>query len=139
MLSCAAWERGSRVFWQSTIDEGHVPMTQATLAEFVEFAVATAEAAGRTILPFFRNSIEVVNKAAPGQFDPVTAADRAAEDFIRVRIRERFPDHGILGVCRSSPNDQATSSANRCLSCLCLCNAGTFGIVRRLPRRRTRP
>src|SRR5262245_35397242 len=77
-------------------------MNQATLTELVEFAVHTAEAAARHILPYFRQSIEIVNKAAPGQFDPVTAADRAAEDFIRAQIRQRFPDHGILGEERGS-------------------------------------
>ncbi len=33
----------------------------------------------------------------PGGFDPVTAADRAAEDTMRALIRKNFPDHGIIG------------------------------------------
>ena len=32
-----------------------------------------------------------------GGFDPVTAADRAAENAMRALIRESFPDHGIIG------------------------------------------
>jgi myo-inositol-1(or 4)-monophosphatase len=38
----------------------------------------------------------VENKKAGG-FDPVTAADRAAEDAMRALIRKSFPAHGILG------------------------------------------
>ena len=36
------------------------------------------------------------NKAAEG-FDPVTAADRAAELALRALIEAEFPDHGIWG------------------------------------------
>ena len=36
------------------------------------------------------------NKAAAG-FDPVTAADRAAEQALRALIEATFPDHGIWG------------------------------------------
>src|SRR5262249_12421673 len=32
-----------------------------------------------------------------GAFDPVTAADRAAEAAMRTLIRQNFPDHGIIG------------------------------------------
>jgi myo-inositol-1(or 4)-monophosphatase len=40
--------------------------------------------------------LTVENKKAGG-FDPVTAADRAAEDAMRALIRKSFPAHGILG------------------------------------------
>ena len=72
-------------------------MNESELTELVEFAVKTAQDAGRGILVYFRTPIEVANKAAAGQFDPVTAADRTAEEFIRARIRSQYPDHGILG------------------------------------------
>ncbi|WP_265569604.1 inositol monophosphatase family protein [Sphingomicrobium nitratireducens] len=39
---------------------------------------------------------EPENKAVSG-YDPVTAADRAAERAMRVLIEGRFPDHGIWG------------------------------------------
>lgn len=77
-------------------------MTDPSLAEFVEFAVHTVEAAGRVILPYFRASTEIINKAAPGKFDPVTAADRGAEDFIRAQLHARFPDHGVVGEERGA-------------------------------------
>jgi histidinol phosphatase-like enzyme (inositol monophosphatase family) len=72
-------------------------MSAASLIDFVDFAVQTAQEAGREILQYFRGSIEVADKGGPGRFDPVTQADRSAEALIRDRIRARFPDHGILG------------------------------------------
>ena len=62
-----------------------------------EFAVDTLTRAGALVLPRFRTPLAVDDKAAPGDFDPVTAADRDAEALIRAAIRERFPDHGIHG------------------------------------------
>jgi myo-inositol-1(or 4)-monophosphatase len=72
-------------------------VNDAALTDALEFAIQTAEEAGRGILKYFRTSIEIGNKAEAGQFDPVTEADRSAEDFIRTRIRSRYPHHGILG------------------------------------------
>jgi len=68
----------------------------AALRRYLDFAVHSAELAGREILRYFRCRIEVHNKATGG-FDPVTAADRAAEAIIRAEIRREFPDHGIVG------------------------------------------
>ncbi len=64
---------------------------------YLEFAHSLADLAGGAVLPFFRRRLNVDNKAGAGGFDPVTAADRAAERVIRAAIAERFPDHGILG------------------------------------------
>ncbi len=44
----------------------------------------------------FRKPIDITNKLSDG-FDPVTQADKAAEQVIRNRILERFSDHGVLG------------------------------------------
>jgi myo-inositol-1(or 4)-monophosphatase len=68
-------------------------MTAIDFASFVDQLAATS---GDTILPFFRTALAVENKKAGG-FDPVTAADRAAEQAMRVLIRRTFPDHGVLG------------------------------------------
>jgi histidinol phosphatase-like enzyme (inositol monophosphatase family) len=54
-------------------------------------AVAAAET-----LPRFRQGGDVANKRESG-FDPVTEADRAAEQAIRRLIGDEFPDHGIIG------------------------------------------
>lgn len=70
--------------------------TAATRAH-VEFAHELADISGSTILPYFRRPLAVSNKAGPSAFDPVTAADRAAERAIRKAVLARFPDHGIVG------------------------------------------
>jgi myo-inositol-1(or 4)-monophosphatase len=67
-----------------------------TAINFTSFVDALATASGDTILPFFRTALAIENKLARG-FDPVTAADRAAEDAMRTLIRQNFPEHGILG------------------------------------------
>lgn len=72
-------------------------MKPSDLPELLEFACEMAEAAGRAILPHFRVAIGVENKGGARGYDPVTAADRAAEDVIRARIAARYPDHGIRG------------------------------------------
>jgi myo-inositol-1(or 4)-monophosphatase len=67
-----------------------------TAIDFTSFVDKLASASGETILPFFRTALAVENKLLRG-FDPVTAADRAAEDAMRSLIRQNFPEHGILG------------------------------------------
>ncbi len=68
-----------------------------TAIDFAAFVDQLAAAAGDAILPFFRTSLSVENKSRGGGFDPVTAADRAAEAAMRALIRKNFPDHGIIG------------------------------------------
>jgi myo-inositol-1(or 4)-monophosphatase len=68
-----------------------------TAIDFAAFVDRLAAVSGDAILPFFRTSLGVENKAAPGGFDPVTAADRAAETAMRTLIRQTFPSHGIIG------------------------------------------
>src|SRR5690242_3265547 len=70
--------------------------TGMTAIDFSAFVDQLASASGDTILPFFRTALAVENKKTGG-FDPVTAADRAAEQSMRALIRKQFPDHGILG------------------------------------------
>jgi len=68
-----------------------------TAIDFSSFVNELAKISGETILPFFRTSLEIENKKPGGGFDPVTAADRAAEAKMRQTIRNAFPEHGILG------------------------------------------
>jgi len=68
-----------------------------TAVDFAAFVDRLATVSGEAILPFFRTSLGVENKGGPGQFDPVTAADRAAETAMRTLIRQSFPEHGIVG------------------------------------------
>ena len=83
------------------------PVDDATIA----FACRLADAAGAVIRPFFRRRIEVIDKGAKevtspalrpdffeGEaFDPVTAADRGAEEAIRAMVERERPDDGVLG------------------------------------------
>ncbi len=68
-----------------------------TAIDFTAFVDKLAARSGETILPFFRTALGVDNKAPAGRFDPVTAADRAAELAMRELIRAAFPAHGIIG------------------------------------------
>jgi len=64
-----------------------------SLARFLD---VLADAATKAIMPHFRASTAVTNKA-DGHFDPVTAADREAEAAMRQLIAAHYPDHGIVG------------------------------------------
>ncbi len=68
-----------------------------TAIDFSAFVDELAAISGETILPFFRTALSIENKGDEGSFDPVTAADHAAETAMRALIRRSFPDHGIVG------------------------------------------
>ena len=77
------------------------------MTELEAFAVELARIAADVSLPYFRTDVEEDNKAAPGQFDPVTEADRAAERAMREVIEARYPDHGIIGEEYGEKNPDA--------------------------------
>lgn len=60
------------------------------------FAETLVQAAAEIVLPYFRTSHAVENKFDAG-FDPVTLADKRAEQVMRKLIKSRYPEHGILG------------------------------------------
>ena len=68
-----------------------------TAVDFGAFIDELATVSGDAIRPFFRTSLGVEDKSRGGMFDPVTAADRAAELAMRTLIRKKFPAHGIIG------------------------------------------
>jgi myo-inositol-1(or 4)-monophosphatase len=68
-----------------------------TAIDFQAFLDELATVSGETVLPFFRTALSIDNKGGPGGFDPVTAADHAAETAMRTLIRRSFPSHGIIG------------------------------------------
>jgi len=61
------------------------------------FTLRLADAAGELIRPYFRKRIEVTDKGPAGFYDPVTEADRRAEETIRELIHTHYPQDGILG------------------------------------------
>ncbi|MCG5236697.1 histidinol-phosphatase [Xanthobacter oligotrophicus] len=68
-----------------------------TAVDFDAFVHKLATVSGEAILPFFRTALGVEDKGAGRGFDPVTEADRAAEQAMRRLIRDTFPAHGIIG------------------------------------------
>jgi myo-inositol-1(or 4)-monophosphatase len=72
-----------------------MPIDAATIA----FAHKLADTAGDVIRPYFRRRIEITDKGLVkgGVFDPVTAADKGAEEAIRAVIERDRPNDGILG------------------------------------------
>lgn len=64
--------------------------------ELRAFFFELAALARQSILPFFRQNLTIDNKD-PQFFDPVTEADRAAEQALAAAISTRFPDHLIMG------------------------------------------
>lgn len=72
-------------------------MTQlsADIQTRLELAIQGAEAAGRLTLDFFqREDLQVERK---GDQSPVTAADRAAEQLLKQRVLQAFPNDSFLG------------------------------------------
>src|SRR5262245_14428065 len=67
------------------------PVDRGLLDEAVELA----REAGRITLQWFRNPELTVERKVDGT--PVTAADRAAERFLREELGQRHPGDGILG------------------------------------------
>jgi myo-inositol-1(or 4)-monophosphatase len=76
---------------------------QPELLASVEAAAAElAQAAGGRLLGRFRTQIAVEYKGS-GHEHPVTEADRDAEQFLWESIRDRFPEHGVLGEEGTEP------------------------------------
>ena len=64
------------------------------LEPYLDFATDLAYRAGRIALGYFQTGLRPEFKADD---TPVTAADKAAEEFIRHEIEARFPTHAIVG------------------------------------------
>jgi len=76
-------------------------------AKLKRFAHSLADAAGEAIMPFYRTEFTPENKGEVGTFDPVTAADRAAERAMRDLIVAHYPQHGIIGEEFGPENHEA--------------------------------
>lgn len=82
-------------------------MSVGELKEILDFAVEAAHEAGRITLRYFRKSFETRLK---GKDNFVTQADVEAEEFLRRRINERFPEDSIIG---EEGGETAGASARR--------------------------
>jgi histidinol-phosphatase len=68
-------------------------MSEPSLSEILDFALALSREAGEFVLPLWKK-LAVEYKADGSE---VTEADWGAERLLRKRIVERYPDHSILG------------------------------------------
>ncbi|MEM8750332.1 MAG: histidinol-phosphatase [Pseudomonadota bacterium] len=73
----------------------------------VDFLARLCDAAAAETLSVFRHSARVDNKLTDA-FDPVTQADRNAEQAIRALIEQHWPDHGIIGEEFGTSNEHAS-------------------------------
>lgn len=69
----------------------------ATATEVFAVADALADVARAAILPHFRTAGLTADSKETARFDPVTIADRAAEDAMRALLATRRPQDAILG------------------------------------------
>ncbi|HEX6866278.1 MAG TPA: histidinol-phosphatase [Caulobacteraceae bacterium] len=67
------------------------------LSELDAFLLELNRASAKVVLPLFRADHGLTDKGTKAAFDPVTDADRNAEEAIRKLIAERYPDHGVIG------------------------------------------
>ena len=67
------------------------------LDHYLPFAHHLADLSAAAILPHFRNLTSVEDKSTGGKYDPVTTADREAEQVIRAEVASAWPDHDIRG------------------------------------------
>lgn len=64
------------------------------LQTYLDFTLQMAREAGALTLKYFQRGVQPDFKADES---PVTVADREAEQLIRARINDRYPDHAIVG------------------------------------------
>ena len=73
-----------------------MPATSQTCERELQVAVAIARDAGAEILTFYRRPIEIIHKESFNDREPVTDADRVANDLIVAALQREFPKDGIL-------------------------------------------
>src|SRR5687768_7943582 len=69
------------------------------MAEFkreLDFAVDLARAAGAAILEQYKGPLDIEQKNLDDDSEPVTQADRIANELIVTRLQHEFPNDGIL-------------------------------------------
>src|SRR5258706_2401046 len=96
----------------------------AELRSILDFAVGIARKAGDITQRYFKGSFAVERKA-DNSF--VTAADRETERFLRVCIKEAFPDDAILG------EEEGVKAGNSNRRWILDPIDGTYSFVHRVP------
>ncbi|MQF82732.1 hypothetical protein FIM02_01020 [SAR202 cluster bacterium AD-802-E10_MRT_200m] len=67
------------------------------LNEIKAFAIELARNTGNILLEYFQQPLKVDYKGKNRGDDPVTEADRKAEDYIQEQLSKQFPTHSIVG------------------------------------------
>ena len=76
--------------------ERTVALTSQTCERELQTAVSLAREAGAAILDFYEKPIEIEQKDSFSEREPVTEADRVANDLIVSALQRQFPNDGIL-------------------------------------------
>jgi 3'(2'), 5'-bisphosphate nucleotidase len=69
---------------------------QQTYGRELQIALSLAREAGAAILSFYEGPLEIQQKTSADDREPVTQADTVANEIIVSRLRQEFPDDGIL-------------------------------------------
>ncbi|PCI31725.1 MAG: histidinol-phosphatase [Alphaproteobacteria bacterium] len=77
---------------------------------YTDFLDTLAAAAADITLPMFKQPVDVINKGRKLQldYDPVTEADKQAEQAIRSLINQTYPEHNILGEEQGSEQNSSS-------------------------------
>ena len=81
----------------SPSNEANSHIITTDLSDFESILHDLADCSAKVILPFFRSKMDVEEKHDKGIYDPVTKADRGAEEVMRELVARQFPTHGIIG------------------------------------------
>ena len=96
--------------------------------ELKDFLLTLVTESARTVMPYFRQPLGIENKRADENgYDPVTVADREAEQVIRRAIEQSYPSHSIYG--EEFPNKEGTATYSWVIDPI----DGTRGFVCGLP------
>ena len=80
-----------------------------SLRDYLDFAMQTAWDAGQLTLGYYQTGVRPDFKADES---PVTVVDRQAEELIRSRITQRFPNHALVGE-EYGGQDQTAGQSHR--------------------------
>jgi len=73
-----------------------MPSPQPYYEREMRIALELAREAGAVILDFYDGPLKIEQKSDSGDYEPVTQADRAANEIIVRRLQKEFPEDGIL-------------------------------------------
>lgn len=83
-------------------------MIHSTPSDVVHKVITIAEEAGKILLSHYKSKLDIDYKGGDA-FDPVTAADREADDFVRSELLKLFPKDTVL----SEENEDIPSDYSR--------------------------